>query len=89
MPCEICLREYADSEGPDQPAVSSGPPLSANRIVGYCSMHEWRANALMILCACAVLSESVHFEHGGRHILIVNDLLLLLLLLSFNLIILF
>ena len=34
-------------------AVWSGPPLSANRIMGYYRLCEWRAKARMILFACA------------------------------------
>ena len=38
--------------------IWSGPCLSANRIIGYYRMYEWRAKARMILC---IWSESVHF----------------------------
>ena len=40
-------------------AAWSGPSLSANRIIGYYRMFEWRAKAQMILCACE--SESAQF----------------------------
>ena len=33
--------------------VWSGPSLSTNRIIRYYRMYEWKAKALMILCACA------------------------------------
>ena len=51
----MCLRAYADSEGPDQPAHPRsliGPLLSANRIIGYYRMFQWRANFRMRPCAC-------------------------------------
>ena len=34
-------------------AVCSGPSLSANWIIGYYRMYEWRADSQMILFACA------------------------------------
>ena len=48
--------------------VWSGPSLSANRIIGHYKMYEWRAKAWMILCTCAVLSESAYSAHVQRHI---------------------
>ena len=49
-------------------AVWSGPSLSANRIIGYYRMLQWRANVWMILCACAGWSESAHhFTDIWRH----------------------
>ena len=48
-------------------AVWSGPSLSANRIIGYRGMYEWRAKARMILCACAGWSEFAYFAHVRRH----------------------
>ena len=44
-PRENVFRANADSEGPGQPAhrtVWSGPSLSANRIIGYQGMFQWR-----------------------------------------------
>ena len=62
------LEAFAHSAGPDQtariPRSRSGSSLSANIIIGYCKMYYWRANARMILCACAGLSES---SHARRH----------------------
>ena len=42
-------------------AVWSGPSLSANRIIGYYRVYEWRTR--IIVCACAGQSESAHFAH--------------------------
>ena len=42
-------------------AVWSGPSLSANWIIGYCIMYEWRAKAQLIFCAWAGWSEYAHF----------------------------
>ena len=47
-------------------AVWSGPSLSANRVIGYCRMWEWRANTRMIRYACAGWSESANFAHVRR-----------------------
>ena len=47
--------------------VWSRPSLSANRIIGYCRMCEWRAKACILLRTCAGLSESVHFVHVWKH----------------------
>ena len=44
----------------------SGPSLSANRIIGYNRMYEWRANA-RLLCVSTGWSESVHFVHVWRY----------------------
>ena len=49
-------------------AVWSGPLLSANRIIGYYRVYEWRAKAQMILCACARWSEPALFAHPRRHL---------------------
>ena len=49
-------------------AGSSGPSLSANKIIGYYRMYEWRVKARMILCACAELSYLAHFAQVRRHI---------------------
>ena len=49
-------------------AVWSGPSLSANKIIGYYRMYEWRAKARMILCACKRWSKSANFEHVRRHV---------------------
>ena len=49
-------------------AVRSRLSLSANRIIGYYRMYEWRAKARMILCARAGWYESTHFAHDRRHI---------------------
>ena len=40
---------------------------TADRIMGYYRMYEWRAKARMILCACAWWSESTNFVHVWRH----------------------
>ena len=48
-------------------AVWSGPSLSANRIIGYYRMYDWRINVQMILCACSGWSESAHLAHVRRH----------------------
>ena len=48
-------------------AVWSGPLLSANRLIVYYKMYEWRAKAWIILCACTGWSESAHFAHVRRH----------------------
>ena len=45
------LPAYADSKGPDQPAQGlhwSGPSLSANKIIRYCRMYQWRAKTRMV-----------------------------------------
>ena len=55
------LRAYTVREDHDQPS------LSANRIIGFRRMYEWRAKARMILLACAGLSKSAHFAHVRRH----------------------
>ena len=47
--------------------VWSGPTLSANRIIGYYRMYEWKAKAWMALCSCTRCSESMHFMHVRRH----------------------
>ena len=51
------FRHNADSQGPDQTARLRSlirPSLSANRIIGYYRMYEWRViMAQSILCACA------------------------------------
>ena len=47
--------------------VWSGSSLSANRIIGYYRMFQWRANARMRFCACAGRWESVHFARAKRH----------------------
>ena len=39
-------------------AVWSGLSLSVNIITGYHRLYDWRANARMIICACAYWSES-------------------------------
>ena len=53
---KICLRAYADSDGPDQPALSAqsnqGIHCSPTEIV-YSIMYEWRGKARMLLCAYA------------------------------------
>ena len=51
----MCLWAYADSKGPDQPAlhicaVWSGPSLTANRITWYYKRYEWRAITKTYLC---------------------------------------
>ena len=51
-------------------AVLPGPSLSANRIIGYYRMYEWRAKARMILSECARLCESAHFAHARRHLFV-------------------
>ena len=67
------LRAYADSEGPDQPAHSRSliraftVRCQSNWILHR--MYEWRANAWMMVCACAGWSESAHFAHVRRHVL--------------------
>ena len=48
-------------------AVWSGSSLSANRIISYYRMYEWRANTKMILFACAGWSESLYFANDRRH----------------------
>ena len=48
-------------------AVWSGPSVSANRIIGYYRMYEWRAKARMIFCACTGWSEFARFAHVRRH----------------------
>ena len=53
---QISLRECA---------VSSGPSLSANRIIGYSRMFQWRANARIRLCA-SVEWYAAHFAQGRR-----------------------
>ena len=53
---KTCLRAYADSKGPDQPAHPRsliGPSLFANRIIEYYRMHDLRAKVRMWLCVCA------------------------------------
>ena len=40
-------------------AVGSGPSLSANRIIGYYRLFEWRAKYRVILWACARWAECV------------------------------
>ena len=57
-----CLWPYAHSECPDQPARPIRA-FTANRIIGYYRMYEWRAKTWMILCACTGWSESVHFRY--------------------------
>ena len=47
-------------------AILSGHSLSANKIIVYYRMYEWRAKARMILCACAGAPESAHFMHVRR-----------------------
>ena len=66
----MCLWAYVDSEGQISlhiHAVWSEPSLSANRIIGYYRMYEYRAEAQMIPCICAGWSESAHFVHVQRH----------------------
>ena len=48
-------------------AVRSGPSLSANRILGYNRMYEWRVDFPVILCAWAGWSEFVYFAHVRRN----------------------
>ena len=43
---KMCLQANADWDG-------RRPSLSAKRIIGYFKMEEWRAEAQMILSACA------------------------------------
>ena len=47
--------------------VWPGLLLSANRIIGYYRMYEWRAKAQMILYTYAGWSESAHSAHVWRH----------------------
>ena len=49
-------------------AVWSGPSLSADRIIGYYRMFQWRANAWMRPCACTGWCESAHFAHVRRRL---------------------
>ena len=51
-------------------AVWSEHSLSDNRILRYYRIYEWGAMARMILCACAGWSESAHFAHVWRYILL-------------------
>ena len=46
---------------------STGPSLSANRIIRYFKIYEWREKTRMIFYACAGWSESAHFAHVQRH----------------------
>ena len=46
--------------------VSSGHSLSANRIIAYCTVLQWRANARMRLCACEIYFESAQYAHARR-----------------------
>ena len=65
--------------------IWSGPSLSANRIIGYYRMFEWRAKIQMILCAYAGWSEPAHFAHVRRHIFASRDpLIMYICLLEFN-----
>ena len=59
---KTCLQAYADSKGPGQsahPRSLSGLSLSANRIIGYYEMYEWKVKAWMIHCACAGWSDLI------------------------------
>ena len=47
-------------------AVWSRPSLSADKIIAYYRIYEWRAKARMIVCAYGDRSESVHFAHVRR-----------------------
>ena len=61
----------ADSEGPEQSAHLLSlirAFLSANIIIGYYRMYEWRGKARTILCACVGWSESAYFAQVQRHI---------------------
>ena len=49
-------------------AVWSGPSLSANRIIGYYRIYEWRAKARMTLCAWAWWSKSARLAHARKHL---------------------
>ena len=48
-------------------AVRSRLSLSATKIVEYYRMHEWRAKARVILCACAGWSLRI-FAHVRKHV---------------------
>ena len=53
-PCENASSGICGQRRPDQPATRtfwSGASLSANRIIGYCRMYDWRTNVQMIPCA--------------------------------------
>ena len=50
------------------PRSASGPSLSANRIIGYYKMYEWREKVRTILCSCAGWPESANFAHVWRHL---------------------
>ena len=41
---KTCLRAYADSERPDQPAHPRSPIRAINRIIGYSIMHDWKTS---------------------------------------------
>ena len=61
----IGLRSWADRKDTDKPLHSRSliiASLSAYRNMGYYRMYEWKAKALMILCACAGLSKSAHLD---------------------------
>ena len=68
---KMCLRAYADSEGPDQsahPWSDQGLRCPLTESLSHYKIYQWRANARMRLCACGNESESVHFAHAGRHL---------------------
>ena len=54
-------------------AVWSAPSLSANRIIGYYIMFEWRAKAQMIFCAFAGWSEIAWRGPFGTAVYIDSD----------------
>ena len=49
-------------------AVWSKFSLSANRIIRYHRMYQWRAKARMGPCACAGWCESANVVHAQRHV---------------------
>ena len=49
-------------------AVWSRPLLSANRIIEYYGMFQWRAHTRMRLCASVGGCETAQFAHARRHV---------------------
>ena len=58
-------------------AAWSGPSLSANRIIWYYRMYDWRAKTRMIRSACTRWCESAYFAHVRRHFFAWRDPIML------------
>ena len=69
-PCENVLSGICGQRSLRSACSSAGWPGSCQstiRIIWYYGKYEWRAKAKVILCACAVWSESARLVHVWKH----------------------